>query len=141
MDYEVIILRTYGSLHFSGAATLEEILPSAQDSHRAVVILQLRGLDNIGSTLIRVIERYAQLLQANGGKLYLSGVDSRVLEQLELTETTETILKEAIYLAEDKLGASTKDAFQSAQTWLEEVKSKQDDNSETKEEGEGDSRS
>jgi SulP family sulfate permease len=135
MDNEVTILRTYGSLHFSGAATLEEILPSAQDAHRSVVILQLRGLDNIGSTFIRVIERYAQQLQANGGKLYLTGVHPRVLEQLKLTETTETIPEEAIYLAEDKLGASTKDAFQSAQTWLEEVKAEQDDNSETKEEG------
>jgi SulP family sulfate permease len=96
-------------------------------------------LDNIGSTFIRVIERYAQQLQANGGKLYLTGVHPRVLEQLELTETTETIPEEAIYLAEDKLGASTKDAFQSAQTWLEEVKSEQDDNSGSKKDGEGDS--
>jgi SulP family sulfate permease len=116
----ITILRTYGSLHFSGAAMLEEILPSAQESNQSVVILQLRGLDNIGSTFIRVIERYAQNLQANGGKLYLTGVHPRVVEQLELTETTETIPEEAIYLAEDKLGASTQDAYQSARAWLDD---------------------
>jgi SulP family sulfate permease len=99
---------------------LEEILPSAQESNQSVVILQLRGLDNIGSTFIRVIERYAQNLQANGGKLYLTGVHPRVVEQLELTETTETIPEEAIYLAEDKLGASTQDAYQSARAWLDD---------------------
>ncbi len=121
-DTEVTILPTYGNLHLSGAAMLEEILPSAQSSNQAVVILQLRGLDNIGSTFIRVIERYAQNLQMNGGKLYLTGVHPRVLEQLELTETTDTISGEAIYLAEDKLGASTRDAYQSARTWLENVR-------------------
>ena len=117
---DITILRTYGSLHFSGAAMLEEILPSAQESNQSVVILQLRGLDNIGSTFIRVIERYAQNLQANGGKLYLTGVHPRVVEQLELNETTETIPEEAIYLAEDKLGASTQDAYQSARAWLDD---------------------
>jgi SulP family sulfate permease len=119
-DNEVTILHVYGSLHFSGAAMLEDILPSAQESNRAVVILQLRGLDNIGSTFIRVMERYAQNLQANGGKLYLTGVHPRVLEQLELTETTETIDAEAIYLAEDELGASTQEAYRSARAWLKD---------------------
>jgi SulP family sulfate permease len=128
-DYQTTILRTYGSLHFSGAAMLEDILPSAQESRYAVVILQLRGLDNIGSTFIRVVERYAQQLQSNGGQLYLTGVHPRVLEQLELTETTETIPEEVIYLAEDKLGASTQDAYHAAQTWLEGVKSNQEDKS------------
>ena len=130
-DNEVTILRTYGSLHFSGAAMLEDILPSAQESHRAVVILQLRGLDNIGSTFIRVMERYAQNLQANGGKLYLTGVHPRVLEQLELTETTETIDAEAIYLAENKLGASTQEAYRSARAWLKDGLENGDNESDT----------
>ena len=137
MDYQVTILRTYGSLHFSGAALLEDILPSAQESRCAVVILQLRGLENIGSTFIRVVERYAQQLQNNGGQLYLTGVHPRVLEQLEMTETTETIPEYAIYLAEDKLGASTQDAYLAAQTWLEEVKSNLEDKSDSNNEDEG----
>ena len=106
-ENDVTILRIYGSLHFSGAAMLEETLPPAQDSHRAVVIMQLRGLDNVGSTFIRVVERYAQLLMDRGGKLYLTGVHPHVLKQLELTETTETIRREDIYLAEEILGSST----------------------------------
>lgn len=116
---EVIILRVYGSLHFSGAVTLEEMLPAPQDTRRAVVILQLRGLDNVGSTFIQVVERYAQRLQSNRGRMYLTGVHPHVLEQLELTETTETIALDAIYLAEDTLGSSTLEAYQAAQAWLE----------------------
>jgi SulP family sulfate permease len=119
-ENDVTILRTYGSLHFSGAAMLEEILPSPQESYRAVVILQLRGLNNVGSTFIRVVERYAQQLQVNGGNLYLTGVHPHVYQQLELTETTETIPEENIYLAEEKLGVSTRIALHSAKAWLEE---------------------
>ncbi len=138
IDYSVTILRTYGSLHFSGAAMLEDILPSAQESRYAVVILQLRGLDNIGSTFIRVIERYAQQLQASGGQLYLTGIHPRVLEQLELTETTDTIPETAIYLAEDKIGASTQDAYRAAQALLEGLKSNQEDKSGAVNEDKGD---
>lgn len=138
IDYSVTILRTYGSLHFSGAAMLEDILPSAQESRYAVVILQLRGLDNIGSTFIRVIERYAQQLQASGGQLYLTGIHPRVLEQLELTETTDTIPETAIYLAEDKIGASTQDAYRAAQAWLEGLKLNQEDKSGAVNEDKGD---
>ena len=115
---EIAILHVYGSLHFSGAVTLEERLPPVQGRERAVVILQLRGLDNVGSTFIQVVERYAQRLQSQGGKLYLTGVHPRVLEQLELTETTETISPDAIFLAEDTLGVSTLDAYQAARDWL-----------------------
>jgi SulP family sulfate permease len=115
---QVMILRVYGSLHFSGAVTLEEMLPPAQETERAVVILQLRGLDNVGSTFIQVVERYAQRLQSHGGRLYLTGVHPHVLKQLELTETTDTISPDAIYLAEDTLGVSTLDAYQAARNWL-----------------------
>ena len=116
----VTILRIYGSLHFSGAAMLEELLPPIQNTERAVVILQLRGLNNVGSTFIQVVERYAQRLQSHGGKFFLTGVHPHVLEQLELTETTETIPLDSIYLAVDTLGVSTLDAYQAARDWLEE---------------------
>ena len=38
------------------------------------VLVRLRGRSGIGSTFIQVLERYAQQLQANGGKLVLAGV-------------------------------------------------------------------
>jgi SulP family sulfate permease len=123
---DVTILRVYGSMHFSGAAMLEETLPPAQDSEGSAVILQLRGLDNAGSTFIRVVERYAQQLQAHGGKLFLTGIHPRVLKQLELTETTDTIPKEDIFMAEERLGVSTLRAAASARKWLEQVRKELD---------------
>jgi hypothetical protein len=69
-----------------------------------------------------IVERYAQQLQSQGGKLYLTGVHPHVLKQLELTETTETITPESIYLAEDTLGTSTLEAYQAGRDWLNAAK-------------------
>ena len=118
-DHRVTLLQVYGHLVFSGAYTLEERLPEVGDAEGAVVILRLRGRAQIGSTLIRVLERYAQHLQANGGKLMLAGVGEHVLEQIRKTETTETIPEEDIFVATGTLGGATNAALAAAQRWLE----------------------
>ena len=101
-----------------------------KDAKRAVVILRLHGRTQIRSTFIIVLERYAQKLQANGGKLILSGVSEKVKEQLDKTETTETIPEEDIFMATNKLGASTKAAIEAAEAWLAEDISTVQDNKE-----------
>ena len=116
----ITVLRLYGSTYFAAAANLADALPSHQDSERVVVILQLRNQSEVGSTFIRVVERYAQQLRDTGGKLMLSGIHTRVLEQLEKTETTETINADDIFLAEDLLGSSTVRALDAAQKWMDD---------------------
>jgi hypothetical protein len=44
-----------------------------------VVIIRLRDRDEVDSTFIRLIERYAKSLQAAGNKLMLNGLNERVL--------------------------------------------------------------
>ena len=114
----ITVLHVWGHLFFSGAYTLQERLPEVGDAQRAVVILRLRGRSQIGSTFIQVLERYAEQLQANGGKLMLVGVAERVMEQLAITETFETIPEEDIFPATDTLGRSTLDARAAAEAWL-----------------------
>ena len=114
----ITVLHVWGHLFFSGAYTLQERLPEVGDAQRPVVILRLRGRSQIGSTFIQVLERYAEQLQANGGKLMLVGVAERVMEQLAKTETFETIPEEDIFPATDTLGRSTLDAMAAAETWL-----------------------
>ena len=74
------------------------------------------------------MERYAASnCAANGGRLMLSDVHENVLAQLLRTETTESIPEDAIYMATDILGESTKAAFAAAEQWLakgEEVAAK-----------------
>jgi len=119
-DHSITVLYGLGDFFFAGARTLEDMLPRAQEAHRAVVILRLHARSQIRSTFILVLERYAQRLQANGGKLILSGVSEMVKEQLDRTETTETIPEDDIFMASSRLGASTKTAIQAAEAWLAE---------------------
>jgi SulP family sulfate permease len=114
----VTLLDIYGSLHYAAAYTMEDLLPSPEEAGEAVVILRLRGRDEVSSTFIEVIERYAQQLQAKGSKLLLAGVDEHIKTQLDNTETTETIAEEDIFLATETLRESTNAALEAAKQWL-----------------------
>jgi SulP family sulfate permease len=118
-SHDVTLLGVYGTVFFAAAYTLEQILPSPLEARRAVVILRLRGYQDVGSTLIGVLERYAGKLKENGGKLLLCGVSEGVKYRLERTETTDTIPEEDIFLADDTLGSSTRRALAAARQRLE----------------------
>ena len=117
-DNSITILYAWGALFFASARTIEDLLPKADEAQHAIVILRMHGRSRIGSTYVQILERYAGRLQANGGKLMLSGVSPHVWDQLERTETFETISEEDVFLAQETLGASTKTAVAAAKTWL-----------------------
>jgi SulP family sulfate permease len=117
-DNSVTILYGWGALFFASARTMEDLLPKADEAKRAVVILRLHGRSHIGSTFIQIVERYAGHLRANGGKLMFSGVSQNVWDQLERTETFETIPEPDVFKENETLGGSTQQAFLAAQTWI-----------------------
>lgn len=117
-DNSVTILYSWGALFFASARTMEDLLPKADKAKHAVVILRLHGRFRIGSTFIQIVERYASRLQANGGKLILSGVSQNVWEQLDRTETFETIPETDIFIVDEILGNSTRKATTAAKLWM-----------------------
>ena len=116
-DGSITVLHARGSSYFAAARTMQELLPSAKTAHGAVVIIRMRGLNQIGTTYILVLERYAAELRANGGRLMLSGLSESVLDQILRTETTNAIPEDAIQMATSTLGESTKAALDAARTW------------------------
>ena len=63
----VVILQPYGSLFFASAPIFEHQLPAvSRESQGAVVIIRLRGTDQIGLSLIDVLRRYAHDLRDAG---------------------------------------------------------------------------
>jgi sulfate permease, SulP family len=121
-DHHVTVLYPYGSLFYAAAKTFEENLPAAEDAREAVVIFVLRGYENFGSTMITVLDRYNQALQANGGKVMLAGISPGVFVQLERTGLLDQIGRENVFLVHRQWGASAYDAFEAAQAWLDEVR-------------------
>ena len=118
---KITMLFPYGSLFYAAAKTLEENLPAAEDSWKAVVIFLLRGYDQFGSTMIGVLDRYTRTVQDHGGKLILAGLSEGVLSQLERTGLLELIGNENIFMATDEYGMAANQAFEYAQKWLDAV--------------------
>ena len=115
---EVTVLDVYGSLFFAGAHTLREALPSTEGAARPVVVLRLRGRTRVGSTLIDVLDDYADDLGEVGGRLYLSGVHPDVAEQLRLAGKLEEGREVWVAPAEEVVGVSTALAVAQANAWL-----------------------
>ena len=60
---EVVVLATYGSLFFASAAAFEAQLPRPVGAGtHGVVVLRLRAKEELGSTVVQVLIRYAELL-------------------------------------------------------------------------------
>lgn len=118
-SHSVTLLAMHGNPFFAAAERLESLLPSAKGVEQPVVVMRLRQQASVSSTFINVLERYSQHLQAQGGRLILTGVSEKVMGQLERTKTTQEYLGAGnVYPATKTLRASTQDALADAQDWL-----------------------
>ncbi len=118
-SHEIVALLPIGSLFYAGAAEFEDQLPDIGEAQRAVVILGLRDRDEIGSTFVRVIERYAKQLDDSGNKLILAGMNERIMEQLENTELMALLGDEDVFPAEPQFFLPLQKALVAAQIWID----------------------
>ena len=75
------------------------------------VILRLRGRTTLGSTFLSVVSDYADRLQSNGGRLYLTGLDPAVLKVWESESLTKRLTGVLLYPATEVVGAGTHNAL------------------------------
>jgi SulP family sulfate permease len=116
---QVTVLDVYGSLFFAGARTLADALPDPERSTRPAVVLRLRGRTQFGSTLIDVLDGYADALADVGGRLYLTGLSPAAARQLRRSAKLDLDETVQVIEADPVLGASTGQAIASARAWLE----------------------
>ena len=117
---EILMLQPVGSLFFAGAAEFEENLPKVGDARGSVVIIRLRDRDEVGSTFIRVISRYASMLKQQGNQLMFEGVNEQVLKQLRKTDVLDLIGEENVFMVDARFGVSARQALTAAQDWMEQ---------------------
>ena len=88
----VLVLEPVGSLFFAAAPTFEALLPEVRpESSSSVVIVRLRGREDVGATLIDVLVRYADSLHEVGSKLVLASVQPSLRQQLDATGVSDRI--------------------------------------------------
>ncbi len=115
----VLVLQPYGSLFFAAAPVLEDQLPrTAPTTRHSVVILRLRGKQELGSTFISVVRRYAQDLATHDSRLFLAGVSDGVRRQLDVTGTTALLGRDAVHMATPALHESLEIAVSAAEDWM-----------------------
>ena len=117
----VTVLRAYGSLFYATAQAFEEQLPKVTaETDRAVVVLTLRAITELGSTFIDAIERYARDLRQHGSRLVLADVRRTVCDQLDNMGHIDRLGRENIYRRTERVGESTVEAYDHAMAWVEE---------------------
>lgn len=120
-SHRLTLLQVYGSLFFAAAKNLEQMLPSVDNTDRAVVALALRGRTEIGSTFITVLRRYAEALHARNSRLMLVGIDAAVYGLLDKTGLLKLIGKENVFLATPQVGEAMNQAIAAANAWLDQA--------------------
>lgn len=113
-----MVITVSGHLFFAGAKTLEEKLPKVGEAEHPVVIIRFRSTDQMGATLIDVLDRYAEDLEENGGKLYLSALEDSQIKLLEASGKLERGVEAEWFEREDLLMGSTEKAFEHAEAWI-----------------------
>ena len=118
-EREIVVLQPYGSLFFAAAAQFDTALPAVDErSRHSVVILRLRGREDLGTTFIDVLSRYAQSLADVDSKLVIVSAGHRVRSQLAATGLSELIGTENVYRGRRRLGAAVHDADADARKWI-----------------------
>ncbi len=118
---EITGLVIYGSVFFATASLVEEQLPVVtEDTRHAVVILHLQGEEDLGSTFLEILERYARSLKEAQSKIVLSAVSEHVNNQLQDTGLAKTIGRENIFKFTGRMGESAIAAYDAAEKWLAE---------------------
>lgn len=119
---QITMLIAYGSLFFASATTFEKELPEIdEETQHACVILGLRGRPDLGSTVLNVLSRYAESLQAANCRLMLCGVGDHSLDQLENTGLIKIFGRDNVFKATERAGESALAALAAAEKWMAET--------------------
>jgi sulfate permease, SulP family len=115
-SFQVTALDVYGSLLYAGARTLQAHLPDPSGAQSPVVVLRLRRRTSLGATFVKVVTDYADRLADADGRLYLSGLDPSLTEQLRRTGHIDGPMR--AFDATPVVGESTHAAYRDAEAWL-----------------------
>ena len=113
---EVLVLQPYGSLFFASSPIFEKQLPEvSRESRGAVVIVRLRGTDQIGLSLVDVLRRFAHRLADADSTLKVVATEDRVIDQLQAGGLLDDIGERGIYKGTEWVGETLRHAYADAQ--------------------------
>ncbi|MDR6613330.1 SulP family inorganic anion transporter [Leifsonia sp. 1010] len=113
---EVIVLQPYGSLFFASAPSFERQLPGVdEETEGSVVIIRLRGTDELDLALIDSLRRYARSLAAASSQLKLIISEAAVRQQLAASGLLAELGEDNVYQGTEWIGKAVQLAWADAQ--------------------------
>mgnify|MGYP000851690225 CR=1 FL=1 len=113
------IITPYGSTFYATARLFEQQLPAiTAETHRAVLVLNVRHYEELGSTFLGMLERYASELRKHDSKLMLAEVSPRLYNQLHKTGRLQKLKPRNVYRQSETVGASILEAHDDALEWV-----------------------
>jgi SulP family sulfate permease len=111
----VLVLQPYGSLFFASAPTFAAQLPDVRpESAGSIVIVRLRGTDEIGLSLVDVLRRFARDLGSVGSSLRVVATEDRVISQLEAGGLTADIGAANVHKGTEWVGETLREVYADA---------------------------
>lgn len=118
-EREVIVLQPYGSLFFASAPVFREQLPRVTPgTRRSVVVVRLRGVEQLGLALVDVLRQYARELSAHDSRLRVVATSETAITDMVAGGLLEEVGEESIYRGTEWLGATTRRANEDAWRWV-----------------------
>jgi SulP family sulfate permease len=115
---QATMLVVQGLDFFAEVPALDDQVPPARGVANAAVILVLRDMQQLTSTGIKWLERYANELKANSSVLLLADVNPAVQEVLKRSGALDVIGAENVFPATKRVLAAENMAWEAAQKWL-----------------------
>ena len=91
VDGRAVVIALRGELDLAGAATLEQELGRLEDEIDGVVVLDLRGVEFMDSSGLRVIAVSSQRAQALGRRFALVPGSEQVMRVFDITRMRERL--------------------------------------------------
>jgi SulP family sulfate permease len=115
----VTVITPYGSTLYATARLMEAQLPEiTTDSRRAVLILNLRQHDELGSTFLAMLQTYSENLRTHDAKLMLAEVGPHLYTQLGNTGRLSTLRRRNVFRRSPVVGESIMEALDAADEWV-----------------------
>ena len=117
---EVTALEFLGTVYFATVYSYDDLIPDFAEAKNGVLILNMRGRQNIYETSIEFTEKFVPKVRASGNLFMICNVSEKVLEQVKATEAYELIGAENIFVSSPIIGASLEEAWAAAENWIAE---------------------
>lgn len=115
---QVLILQPYGNLFFASASSFYDLLPRVtRDTRHCVVILRLRGVDELGSTVTQVLTGYAAELAAAESRLMING-GTALRDQMRRSGLLAAIGEDHYFTSGEWQGRTIRKANKAALDWI-----------------------